>query len=127
MTGRLNKNEKIGIRPYEERDFDNIQKLNTAEGWTNLVENPVHTKKAWENSNVAFVMEEGHGIVGYITLSSNLYLVIKKLHLPLFDCVQKLGCSSYIGVCPFNRCLVEEKINTVTRKGAWYSSSFPLC
>lgn len=83
MTGRLNKNEKIGIRPYEERDFDNIQKLNTAEGWTNLVENPVHTKKAWENSNVAFVVEEGHGIVGYITLSSNFVFSHKETAPPI--------------------------------------------
>ncbi|WP_085505789.1 GNAT family N-acetyltransferase [Thalassobacillus devorans] len=63
----LKDKEKAFIRPYEDKDFNNIQDLNKEEGWLNLVENHLNTKEAWENSNVAFVVEtEGRGLVGYV-------------------------------------------------------------
>lgn len=63
----LKDNEKAIIRPYKETDFNKIQDLNREEGWTNLVENHLNAKEAWEHSNVAYVVEtEGQGIVGYV-------------------------------------------------------------
>lgn len=63
----LKDSEKILIRCYEEKDFSEIQDLNKDEGWTNLAENDLDTKKAWENSNIAFVVEsENKGVIGYI-------------------------------------------------------------
>ncbi|MRG86024.1 GNAT family N-acetyltransferase [Salinibacillus xinjiangensis] len=67
MEINLKATERILIRPYEEKDFNKIQDLNKAEGWTTLVENYFNTKKAWEHSNVAYVAEvEGHGVIGYV-------------------------------------------------------------
>ena len=40
--------------------------LNKEEGWSNLVENAKNTK-AWENSNVAYVVKNENGkVMGYI-------------------------------------------------------------
>jgi len=63
----LKDNSKAIIRKYEERDFYKIQDLNEEEGWINLVKNNLNTKVAWENSNVAFVVERrNEELVGYI-------------------------------------------------------------
>ncbi|MDQ0352504.1 ribosomal protein S18 acetylase RimI-like enzyme [Alkalibacillus filiformis] len=57
----------IVIRSYEDKDISKIQQLNKEEGWTNLVENHSATKEAWQNSNVAYVVElEGQGVIGYV-------------------------------------------------------------
>jgi ribosomal protein S18 acetylase RimI-like enzyme len=63
----LKNNKSVYIRRYHEGDFPQIQRLNSEEGWTNLVENDKNTKEAWEHSNVTFVIEANEeGIVGYI-------------------------------------------------------------
>lgn len=55
------------IQPYENNEFNDIQRLNKEEGWTNLVENAKNTKVAWENSNVAYVVKNENGkVMGYI-------------------------------------------------------------
>jgi ribosomal protein S18 acetylase RimI-like enzyme len=55
------------IRPYQEGDFQRIQELNAEEGWTNLVKENDNTKRAWENSTIAYVVvSEGDEVVGYI-------------------------------------------------------------
>ncbi|WP_342433141.1 GNAT family N-acetyltransferase [Neobacillus sp. FSL H8-0543] len=60
-------NKTAVIRPYQESDFQQIQELNTEEGWTNLVIENDNTKEAWKNSTVSYVVEaEGDGVVGYV-------------------------------------------------------------
>jgi ribosomal protein S18 acetylase RimI-like enzyme len=55
------------IRPYHEGYFQQIQNLNSEEGWINLVKENDNTKEAWENSTVAYVVETEDGVVvGYI-------------------------------------------------------------
>lgn len=55
------------IRPYEEKDFEQIQALNEAEGWDQLVRQNDLTKEAWRQSNVAFVIESDEGdVVAYL-------------------------------------------------------------
>lgn len=54
----------VTIRPYEERDFLEIHKLNKAEGWSNLVEKQEDTKQAWNRSNAAFVAEKDGEVMG---------------------------------------------------------------
>ncbi|MFN4214043.1 GNAT family N-acetyltransferase [Exiguobacterium sp.] len=54
------------IRPYEEQDFNQIQALNEAEGWTQLVARSDETRQAWDHSNVAYVIEDAGDIVAYI-------------------------------------------------------------
>ncbi|PYZ96638.1 GNAT family N-acetyltransferase [Alteribacter lacisalsi] len=67
MEIALKDNEILFIRQFEEKDFGKIQALNKEEGWTNLAENHLNTKEAWENSNVSYVVEtEELGIVGYV-------------------------------------------------------------
>ncbi|WP_432355820.1 GNAT family N-acetyltransferase [Sporosarcina sp. A2] len=67
MMINLEDGSNLLIIPYENKDFEGIQKLNKDEGWTNLVENSMKTKSAWENSNIAFVVETESGkLVGYI-------------------------------------------------------------
>lgn len=56
----------MNIRPYDERDFEQIQALNEAEGWSQLVRQHELTKQAWQQSNVAYVVEsEGH-VIAYL-------------------------------------------------------------
>ena len=55
------------IRPYAEHDFEQIQALNEAEGWDQLVRQNDLTKEAWRQSNVAFVIESDEGdVVAYL-------------------------------------------------------------
>ena len=52
------------IRPYQDKDFPAIHKLNEQEGWSNLVEKHQQTKAAWQGSNVALVAEQEGQVVG---------------------------------------------------------------
>lgn len=73
------------IRNYKTSDFPAIDHLNQEEGWRNLVNKKEQTKKAWDNSNIAYVAEEEGEIVGclrgltdgYVTLFIS-ELLIKK-------------------------------------------------
>lgn len=57
----------MNIRPYEERDFDQIQALNETEGWHQLVRQHDLTKQAWRQSNVAYVVESESGqVIAYL-------------------------------------------------------------
>ncbi|WP_214759143.1 GNAT family N-acetyltransferase [Exiguobacterium sp. s146] len=57
----------MNIRPYEERDFEQIQALNEAEGWHQLIRQDELTRKAWRQSNVAYVVESDTGqVVAYV-------------------------------------------------------------
>ncbi|WP_215189305.1 GNAT family N-acetyltransferase [Exiguobacterium sp. s6] len=54
------------IRPYEEADFEQIQALNEAEGWSQLVRQHDLTKQAWRQSNVAYVVESEGQVIAYL-------------------------------------------------------------
>ncbi|KDN57952.1 GNAT family N-acetyltransferase [Exiguobacterium sp. AB2] len=54
------------IRPYTEKDFEQIQTLNETEGWTQLVVRSDETRQAWDHSNVAYVIEVDGLIVAYV-------------------------------------------------------------
>ncbi|WP_214715656.1 GNAT family N-acetyltransferase [Exiguobacterium sp. s151] len=54
------------IRPYEEFDFEQIQALNEAEGWGQLVRQHELTKQAWRQSNVAYVVESEGLVIAYL-------------------------------------------------------------
>ena len=56
----------MNIRPYEEHDFDQIQALNEAEGWQQLVRQGELTRKAWQQSNVAYVVEAEGQVIAYL-------------------------------------------------------------
>lgn len=56
----------MNIRSYEERDFDQIQALNEAEGWSQLVRQHELTKQAWRQSNVAYVVESEGQVIAYV-------------------------------------------------------------
>ncbi|WP_114570934.1 GNAT family N-acetyltransferase [Exiguobacterium flavidum] len=56
----------IVCRPYETFDFNSINALNAAEGWTNLVERSEEVRKAFENSNCCFVALDEDKVVGYV-------------------------------------------------------------
>lgn len=59
-------NKRILIRPYQKEDFPEIDRMNAAEGWTNLVEKKEDTKSAWENSNITFVAEVEGRLAGCV-------------------------------------------------------------
>lgn len=59
-------NQRLTIRPYRKGDFPALDRMNAAEGWTNLVEKKEDTKIAWDNSNVAFVAEVDGQIAGCV-------------------------------------------------------------
>lgn len=54
------------IRPYEEEYFNQIEALNKAEEWYNLVVHSGLTKRAWENSTVAYVALDNDVLIGYV-------------------------------------------------------------
>lgn len=56
----------MNIRPYEERDFEQIQALNETEGWSQLVRQHELTKQAWRQSNVAYVVESEGQVIAYL-------------------------------------------------------------
>ncbi|MGE9213254.1 GNAT family N-acetyltransferase [Exiguobacterium aurantiacum] len=56
----------MNIRPYEERDFEQIQVLNETEGWSQLVRQHELTKQAWRQSNVAYVVESEGQVIAYL-------------------------------------------------------------
>lgn len=66
MNLNLKNNESVIIRPYIEDDFIEIHRFNNDEGWTNLVEKNGDTKRAWNNSNIAFIVESDDQVVGYV-------------------------------------------------------------
>jgi ribosomal protein S18 acetylase RimI-like enzyme len=66
MKLTLKNKMSVKIRPYIEEDFKDIHRFNIDEGWTNLVEKNEDTKRAWNNSNVAFIVESDDQVVGYI-------------------------------------------------------------
>ena len=56
----------INIRPYQPSDYPFIKELNQLEGWSNLVEKEEDTKKAWNHSNIAYVVTMEEHIVAYV-------------------------------------------------------------
>lgn len=66
MNLNLKNNKSVIIRPYTEVDFSEIHRFNNDEGWTNLVEKNEDTKGAWNNSNIAFIVESDDQVVGYV-------------------------------------------------------------
>lgn len=54
------------IRPYEEEYFNQIEALNKAEEWYNLVVHSGLTKRAWKNSTVAYVALDNDVLIGYV-------------------------------------------------------------
>lgn len=57
----------MNVRPYKESDFEQIQALNAAEGWYQLVRQHDLTKEAWRQSNVAYVVESENGhVIAYL-------------------------------------------------------------
>ncbi|WP_214709767.1 MULTISPECIES: GNAT family N-acetyltransferase [unclassified Exiguobacterium] len=56
----------MNIRPYEERDFEQIQALNETEGWSQLVRQHELTKQVWRQSNVAYVVESEGQVIAYL-------------------------------------------------------------
>lgn len=58
--------QEIVIRAFEENDFLAIQRLNEAEGWSNLASKPDVVKMAWQQSAVAFVAEQQGQVIGCV-------------------------------------------------------------
>jgi predicted GNAT family acetyltransferase len=58
--------EEIQIVSFKEEHFTAIQELNKKEGWTQLVERNEETFKAWQNSNVAYIVMKDESVSGYI-------------------------------------------------------------
>ncbi|WP_203333440.1 GNAT family N-acetyltransferase [Planococcus beigongshangi] len=62
----MKKQQEVFIRPYEDKDFPAIHKLNGQEGWSNLAEKQDQTKAAWQGSNAALVAEQDGRLVGCV-------------------------------------------------------------
>lgn len=61
------------IRAFKTADIDQIQALNKAEGWDNLVARHEQTLKSWQHS-VAFVMELENEVVACIRALTDGYV-----------------------------------------------------
>ncbi|WP_077329488.1 GNAT family N-acetyltransferase [Virgibacillus siamensis] len=66
MNITLQNGMSLQVRKYRETDFETIQHLNAVEGWNNLVEKKMDTMRAWNNSNIAYLVLDGDQIIGYI-------------------------------------------------------------
>ena len=62
----LNKDAQFSIRPYEEKDFPEIHRLNQEEGWANLAANQQDTKAAWNRSAIAYVAERNRRVMACV-------------------------------------------------------------
>ncbi|AQQ52586.1 GNAT family N-acetyltransferase [Planococcus lenghuensis] len=76
MGLELGNGAAITVRPYEDRDFERIQRLNEAEGWNGLVERYSDTRAAWEHLNIAFVTEQDGRINGCIRGMTDGYITL---------------------------------------------------
>ncbi len=81
----------IRLRRYREEDFQQINKLNWEEGWTNLVENHEDTKRAWENSNVSIVACVDEDVIGYIRGITDYYVTLYICELLIHKSHRGLG------------------------------------
>ncbi len=57
---------KVVIRPFSERDMNDIHRLNEAEGWTSLAGRKEDVEAAWENSNAAVLAVIDGKIAGFL-------------------------------------------------------------
>lgn len=81
----------IRLRRYREEDFQQINKLNSEEGWTNLAENHEDTKRAWENSNVSIVACVDEDVIGYIRGITDYYVTLYICELLIHKSHRGLG------------------------------------
>lgn len=56
----------MNIREYRKEDFNAIDSMNDAEGWSNLVARGDDTKTAWENSTITYVAEDDGKLIGCV-------------------------------------------------------------
>ncbi len=56
----------ITLRPWMERDFVEIQRLSSAEGWPTPQSRPVAALDAWRQSSPAIVAVEGTRVIGFV-------------------------------------------------------------
>ena len=62
----------VSIRPWQDADFQSIQKLSSAEGWPTPEQRPDEASVAWRHSWPALVAtDEGNNIVGFIRALSD--------------------------------------------------------
>lgn len=79
------------IRTYRATDFEQIQALNGAEGWNQLVSQTEQTREAWGQSNIAFVIEENGQIVAYIRGLTDTKVTLYVCELLIAASHRKLG------------------------------------
>lgn len=91
----INKNN-IHIRPYTQKDFDQIHELNKNEQWNNLVKQYEDTKEAWANSNVAYVACINEQIIGYIRGLTDGYVTMYISELLIDPSFRALGIGTML-------------------------------
>lgn len=87
----LKNGKTVFIRPYEKSDFNKIQHLNEKEGWSNLVQRGEDTKKAWENSDVSFVLVSEEGVIGYVRGLTDQQITLYICEILIEERFRKLG------------------------------------
>ncbi|WP_029330076.1 GNAT family N-acetyltransferase [Exiguobacterium oxidotolerans] len=79
------------IRPYTEQDFEAIQRLNAAEGWSNLVARSDETKRAFAASNVTYVVVIDGTVSGYIRGMTDTAITLYICELLIADSARGRG------------------------------------
>jgi ribosomal protein S18 acetylase RimI-like enzyme len=62
------------LKEFEELDFDQVNQLNAAEAWNNLVQKKEGTKNAWLRSNIRFLVYDGSILAGYVRGFTDEYI-----------------------------------------------------
>lgn len=91
----------ISIRAYRTKDFESIQRLSSAEGWTTPADRPKEARSAWRRSWPALVATDEKGeVIGFVRALTDgevTTYICELLVVP--DYRQKGLGSALLGVC----------------------------
>ncbi|MBF7022286.1 GNAT family N-acetyltransferase [Staphylococcus kloosii] len=66
----------FNIVPYDDKYFDEINKLNIEEGWRNLVEHKATFKNALKQSNAYAAVDNESNVLGYIRTITDQFITL---------------------------------------------------
>lgn len=66
----------FNIVPYDDKYFDEINKLNIEEGWRNLVEHKATFKNALNQSNAYVAVDNESNVLGYIRTITDQFITL---------------------------------------------------
>lgn len=86
----------FNIRCYEDKYFAEIDSLNSAEGWKNIVEHKKQFRQALNNSNAYVALDEANNVVGYIRTITDEFITLFICELLIKASHRSLGIGKFL-------------------------------